>query len=179
MTDSKSGSETSRRASATVVAVGLVVGALLLAAGGIVALGVGPFGADNGTQTTPTGPTATPNENTPGENHVRPFTIDIRSIEKCGETCRDVTVAITNNGGNARENVTVTTNIYAGNDTVWNAEESVGTLASDASRTETKRIDVGLVGGAKIKQNDGEITIETVVRWEGGSATFSERRDVT
>lgn len=177
MADSKLGSETSRRASATVVAVGLVVGALLLAAGGIVALGVGPFGADS-TQTTPTAPTATPNENTPGENHVRPFTIDIRNIEKCGETCRDATVAITNNGGSARENVTVTTNIYAGNDTVWSGEESVGTLASDATSTETKRIDVGFAGGAKIKQNDGQITIETVVRWEGGSATFSEQRDV-
>lgn len=178
MTGSKS--ETSRRASATVLVVGLVVGALVLAAGGLVALGVGPFGDGGGAQEQTTPSSATDGDGaTPSANHVRPFTIDIRNIEKCGETCRDVTVEITNNGGNARENITVTTNIYAGNDSVWNAEESTGPLASDESVTETKRIDVGLVGGAKIKQNDGKIRIETIVRWDGGSATFSERRDVT
>ncbi|QIO21746.1 hypothetical protein [Haloarcula sp. JP-L23] len=157
------------------VIVGLVVGALLLAAGGIVAVGFGPFGGGDDTQTQPT---ATPNEATPGENHVRPFTIDVRNIETCGNTCRDVTVKITNNGGNPRENISVTTTIYTGNSSVWEGEESVGTLGPDESSTKTKRIDVGFVGGGKIKQNDGKILIETVVHWDGGSATFSERRDV-
>lgn len=174
MTDSKSG----RRASVSVVGVGLLVGAVVLTVGGMVVLGVGPFagGADTPERSAPA--TATPNEATPGENHVRPFSIDIRNIQQCGETCRKVTVRVRNNGGNPRENVTVTTNIYAGEDVVWDGAESPGTLAADEAVTRTKRIDVGLVGGAKIERNDGMITVETVVRWDDGSATFRERRDV-
>jgi len=104
------------------------------------------------------------------------MTID--KIETCGRTCRDVTVTLTNNGGHARENVTVETTMYAGQDAVWQGEASVGTLGAHASRTQTRHVDVGLVGGAKIQQNGGVVTIVTDVHWTGGSARFTERRKV-
>lgn len=177
MVDSTSLSETFGTERRTLAAVGVLAVVALVAVGGIAALGVGPFASDAGGPPQP-GQQAGGGGEPPSEDHVRPFSIDIRKIEQCGNTCRDVTVSITNNGGNARENVTVTTNIYTGNDSVWHGEEAAGTLASDETLTRTKRIQVGVVGGAKIKRNDGKILIETVVRWDGGSATFSERRDV-
>lgn len=165
----------------TVVAVGLVV-VLLLGVAGLVALGVGPLGGsgDAPPAATPAGPSdgSAQNGSAPGPDHVRPFTLDIRDIQECGRTCRDVTVALTNNGGNPRENVTVTTTIYAGEDAVWEGEEPVGTLDSDETTVRTERVDVGLVGGAKIERNDGRVTIETVVRWDGGSASYHEQRQV-
>jgi hypothetical protein len=108
----------------------------------------------------------------------RPFTLDVEKLDDCGNTCRDVTVSLTNNGGNPRENVSVTTNVYAGQDSVWQGEASVGTLASDESTRRTEHVDVGYVGGAKIERNGGTVTIETVVRWDGGAATYREQRQV-
>jgi len=60
--------------------------------------------------------------------------------------------------------------VYAGQDSVWQGEASVGTLASDESTRRTEHVDVGYVGGAKIERNGGTVTIETVVRWDGGGS---------
>ncbi|MFB6154466.1 MAG: hypothetical protein ABEJ22_01130 [Haloferacaceae archaeon] len=178
------GSETPQRASVTVVAVGVLVALLVVGIGGMYVLGVGPLAGGGDAQTSPVpGPTATDssgssNGTSAPAGHERPFTFVIDDIETCGNTCRDVTVTLTNNGGNARSNVTVTTTMYAGNDSVWTGEESVGTLDADESTTRTQRVDVGYVGGAKIKQNGGTVTVVTVVRWDGGSATFREKKQV-
>lgn len=112
----------------------------------------------------------------------RPFSLAIGEIENCGRTCRDVTVTLTNNGGDARRGVAVSTAMYAGKtagqNRVWRGEASIGRLGPGASTTRTERVKVGFVGGAKIKQHGGTVTVETVVRWDGGSVTFTERKQV-
>lgn len=176
----KPGQETSRRASTTVVALGLVVTVLVV--GGLLAVGQGPLGGSGDASTTPAqttehGGAAESGDDSSGGGQ-RPFTIDVEKIENCGKTCRDVTVSLTNNGGNPRENVSVTTTVYAGQDSVWRGEASIGTLGSDESTRRTERVDVGYVGGARIERNDGTVTIETVVHWDGGEATYREQRQV-
>lgn len=106
------------------------------------------------------------------------YALDIRSIEKCGSTCRDVTAALTNENSSARRNVTATTEVYADGDLLWSGNESVGTLSAGESHVSTKRVQVGYAGGMKIRANDGYVTIVTVVRSDDGTAEFSERRKV-
>ena len=106
------------------------------------------------------------------------YALDIRSIEKCGSTCRDVTAALTNEGASARRNVTATTEVYADGDLLWSGNESVGTLSAGESHASTKRVRVGYAGGMKIRANDGYVTIVTVVRSDDGTTEFSERRKV-
>ncbi|MCU4802584.1 hypothetical protein OB920_19650 [Halobacteria archaeon HArc-gm2] len=162
------------------MALGIVVTVIVV--GGLVAFGQGTFGGSGDAHTTPAqtadhGGAAESDDDSSGGGE-RPFTLDVQKIENCGKTCRDVTVSLTNNGGNPRENISVTTTVYAGQDSVWQGEASIGTLASDESTRRTEQIDVGYVGGAKIERNDGTVTIETVVHWDGGEARYSEQRQV-
>lgn len=194
MSDSN-GPETSRNTRTTMMALGLV-GILLLGAGGMLAFDVGSLagGSDAPSTATP----AEPNDDggsaddgggdgsaddgsdgSSAERTVRPFTIDTKRIEECGNTCRDVTVSLTNNGNHSREGITVTTKMYADDDKIWMGKKSIGTLGSDESTTRTARVKIGFVDAAKVKQNDGTVTIKTVVRWESGSETFRETRQVT
>ncbi|MFB6079576.1 MAG: hypothetical protein ABEJ81_01035 [Haloferacaceae archaeon] len=214
-------SESSRRAVTTGIAVG-VVALVVLAAGGVVALGVQPPTASDATANatatpTPT-PTATPTPTptasptpatgdggttdashdthaasdahadggsgtaTPTPKPERPFSLAIRNVETCGKTCRDVTVSLTNNADHPRRDVAVTTKMYAGKtageNRVWTGEKSVGRLGAGASTTRTQRVKVGFLGGAKIKRHGGTVTVVTVVRWDGGSVRFTERKRV-
>lgn len=106
------------------------------------------------------------------------YRFTIQSIEKCGTTCRDVTARLANAGADERTNVRVTTKLYADGDLLWSGTETVGALAPGEAHTSTKRVDVGLSGGMKIQNNDGYVTIVTVVRSDSGTTRFSERRKV-
>ena len=141
-------------------------------AGGTTTSGTGGSGT-TGSETTGSGTTA---DGTGGSD--APYAFTIASVEKCGSTCRDVTATLENTGSETRRNVRVTTKVYADDDLLWTGNESVGTLDPSASHTTTKRVEVGMAGGMKIKSNDGYVTIVTVVRSESGTTTFSERRKV-
>jgi hypothetical protein len=204
MSDSN-GPETSRDTRTAMMALGLV-GILLLGAGGMLAFDAGPFGGGSDAPSTATpaepadddgssaaddgssdadddggdGSSAADDEGDGSSDRpARPFTIDTKQIEQCGNTCRDVTVSLTNNGNHARQGITVTTKMYTGGDRIWTGEESVGTLSAEESTIRTARVKIGFVDAAKVKQNGGTVTIETVVRWNGGSETFREQRQVT
>lgn len=111
-----------------------------------------------------------------------PFTFDIVSVEECGETCRDVTITLTNQQETTARNVTVYTRIFAGQgtdgDVVWTGSEPVGTLAPGESTTRTKRVDLSLSGAFAVQQADGWITIQTTVQSQDETMTFTEQRDV-
>ena len=161
---------------------GVVLAAVLVASGAGPAVGGGSTATPTAATPAPT-PTATPSaadaptaatttETGPGWS----FAVD--SIESCGGTCRNVTATLRNNGSATREGVTVTTRIYADGEQLWSGTNDVGTLAAGASNTASRRVDVGIVGGAAIQANDGYVTVETVVRWDGGTTTFRQRQQV-
>ncbi|WP_058367313.1 hypothetical protein [Haloparvum sedimenti] len=104
------------------------------------------------------------------------FTID--EIEECGNTCRDVTATIVNDGGETAEGIVVHTTMYADDDVVWEGTEEIGELPANESYTSTREVDVGYGGGAKIQENDGYVTIETVIEFDDGQEVFTERRQV-
>ena len=106
------------------------------------------------------------------------FDFAVRDIEACGRTCRDVTVGLTNTMNTTATDVEVTTHIYTGESEVWSATESFSEVAASESKAQTKRVKIGYLDAAKIKQNGGEVRIETTVTWDGGEQSFTERRKV-
>lgn len=112
-----------------------------------------------------------------------PFVFSIDSIEECGTTCRDVTVTLFNQQNETAENVTVYTRIYAGNSTseddrIWQGKEEIGTMSADSSVTDTKRVSLSYADAYAVEQNDGWVTIVTVVQSDDKTVRFEEQRDV-
>lgn len=112
-----------------------------------------------------------------------PFAFSIDQIEECGTTCRDVTVTLYNQQNETAENVTVYTRIYAGNSTaeddhIWQGKADVGTMSADSPVTDTKRVSLSYADAYAVEQNDGWVTIVTVVQSDDETVTFEEQRDV-
>ena len=113
-----------------------------------------------------------------------PYDLDVLDTEECGNTCRDVTVRLSNNRDEATEGVVVRTRIYSGNTTaddarVWAGRRDVGTLEAGASTTTTTRVSLSYFEALSIQRNGGWITVVTVVESEDVTRTFRERRKVT
>lgn len=106
------------------------------------------------------------------------FAFTVKDISKCGSTCRDVTVGATNTMNSTATDVTVKSVITADGDKLWSGSESFSEVAAGETKTRTKRVKLGYLDAAKVKNNDGYITITTTITWDGGEQTFSERRKV-
>jgi len=106
------------------------------------------------------------------------FRLVVDSVENCGTTCRDVTVTIRNVGGRSAEDVDVRVRLLADGDRLWSGSESFDAIGEGERRRQTRRVDVGFVGAAKVEAKDGYVTIETTIEWDGGRQTLSERRKV-
>lgn len=113
-----------------------------------------------------------------------PYDFDVLRTESCGNTCRDVTVQLTNNRDARADDVAVTTRIYAGNTTeenarVWEGRREVGTLEPGGSTTKTQRVSLSYFEALSIQRKGGWTTIVTTVESEAVTRTFEERRKVT
>lgn len=161
-------------------AVAAVTAAVL--AGGVLMLGgIGP--AESGTAGPssvggPSGTTGGGNDTAGSSGTGERWSFTIDSIESCGTTCRDVTATLENTDNTTRTGVTVTTEVYADGELLWEGSEDVGTLEPGASNTATRRVDVGYRGALAIKSNDGYVTIRTVVTHDDGRTVFEDRKQV-
>ncbi|MBV0900303.1 hypothetical protein [Haloarcula salina] len=117
-----------------------------------------------------------------GTERVPPFVFAIDAIESCGRTCRDVTSTLTNRQDRTATNVTVSTRIYAGNDTggepVWSGTEPVGTLDGGDAYTATRRVELSYRDGFAIQRAGGWITVQTTVTTADRTVTLTDRRNV-
>jgi hypothetical protein len=155
----------------------------VLSAGVLMLGSTGPASSNASGPTTPDTPSATPGGNdTTDAGPTSPtggkWSFGIDSIESCGDTCRDVTATLDNTGTTTRTGVTVTTKVTADGELLWEGTETVGTLEPGESSTATRRVGVGYTGALAIEANDGYVTVETVVRWDGGTTTFEDRKQV-
>ena len=103
------------------------------------------------------------------------FRFRILNTEACGQTCRDVSVKLTNQGAETATGVTAKSRILADGDRLWSGTVDVGTMSPGESVTRTERVKLGLFDAAKVKQNNGYVTIKTTVTWDDGSRTFTQR----
>ena len=106
------------------------------------------------------------------------FNFTIRNVSTCGVACRDVTVTAVNTGDATARDVKVVTRLEAGENVVWRGSESIEELEPGESTTVTKRVRLGPFELVQVQQNDGYVTGNTTVTWDGGRETFSERRKV-
>ena len=173
---------------AAVAAAVLVVGGT----GAALATGLGPApGGDSGDEITEF-PTATPTPSGASAAATRSgdaaatatpeprpaFATTVDSVETCGETCRDVTSTVSNDGTAAATGVTVYTRIVVGGeasgDVVWQGREDVGRLAANDSHTTTRRVELSLAEGAAVERADGWITVQTTIQSDGQTVTVTE-----
>ena len=188
------------------LAVGGVLVLLLAGVGGAFVAGLGPFqgssssedisefptatadggtvSADDGTVSADDG-TVSADDGTDSDGSAAstpPFAFTVDAIEECGQTCRDVTSTLTNQQNSRAEAVTVSTRIYAGNDTdgdvVWEGSEDVGTLEAGESYSTTRRVDLSFRDAYAIQRADGRITVRTTVETNDRTVTFTDRRTV-
>lgn len=105
------------------------------------------------------------------------FQTAVENIEKCAKTCRTLTYTVQNRGSGPAPDVLVRIRVSTGGEQVYDEEQLVGTIESRSQRTGiTRDIDVGVLGGRKIRNNDGEVTIELTPKAAGVSETFSYER---
>lgn len=185
------------------VVAGVVVA--LLAVGAVAFLtGVGPApgGADAGGSDVGSFPTATPvpsGSETTGASGVRgvtttgttgtttvarpAFAFTIDGVEECGQTCRDVTTTLRNDGDARATDVVVYTRVFVGNgtdgDVVWSGSERVGALPAGESHTATRRVELSYSDGLAVRRADGWITVQTTVVSDQRTVTYAEPRNVT
>lgn len=174
------------------VAVVLMVGAGI--AGAFIA-GVGPFEPGGDEEDLGDYPTGTPvdgggsggdggGSGTASDGDDLPaYYFEVTEMEECGQTCRDVTVELTNNRDEQANEVVVYVKMFAGNSTdsddrVWQGKEEVGTMEARDTVSATKQVELSYSDGYETQQNGGWVTIRTTVRSEDVTLTFTERRQV-
>jgi len=114
-----------------------------------------------------------------------PYEFTIDRTENCGASCREVTTTLTNNQDDAVSDVTITTTLYAGENTtesdalVWEGREEVGTLDIGESDTTTNRVDLSLNAASQLSESGGWVTIRTTVESDDQTVTFRTSREVS
>lgn len=172
------------------------VAVVVLLAGAVVAgaalAGVGPFGAtttpvqtsdDSGDPSPAAGASETDNGTdtagtTSAPSDAGPFDFAVTNVTSCGTTCRDVDVALTNTADERARDVNVTVVITTGGDRIWRDTQRVGALAAGDRTRRTAHVELSYLDAAKVKRNDGKITVHTTVDSSLGQYTFTQHRDV-
>ncbi|QLC33628.1 hypothetical protein EFA46_005240 [Halarchaeum sp. CBA1220] len=172
------------------------VAVVVLLAGAVVAgaalAGVGPFGAtttpvQTSDDTEDPAPAAGANGSDDGTDtagtssapsNAGPFDFAVTNVTSCGTTCRDVDVALTNTAEERATDVSVTVVITTGGDRIWRDTQQIGALAAGERTQRTAHVELSYFDAAKVKGNDGEITIHTTVDSSLGQYSFTQHRDV-
>jgi hypothetical protein len=113
----------------------------------------------------------------------QPFVPELENMEKCGETCREATVALQNKMNVDAENTVVYVRLYAGDstdseDVVWGENRELGTLGAGEVYRETETVDLSPQQANKVRETDGVVTAKATVESDQATATFVERDDV-
>ncbi len=107
-----------------------------------------------GVRTATAAPTAT---TTPG-----PFDVSVDEITECGTACRTLDYTIQNRGDQDLTGIQARIRVYTPDtdgERVYDDDQEIGDLAAGTQIEATKDIDVGLVDGQTIRDNDGDIDI--------------------
>lgn len=111
-----------------------------------------------------------------------PITMRIKSINDCGQTCREISARVGNEMEEEATNVTVYTRIYAGNGTdgyrVWASNRRIGKIPGDFAEHTTDRVELGWREVPRVSAQDGWVTIETTVESDQATVTFVAYRKV-
>lgn len=111
-------------------------------------------------------------------NESERFSLDAEVVSQCGLRCRTVTANLTNTGSDAARNVSTETEVSAGGAQILTRVDPVGNVSANESIQRTADLSIGPMEAIHIFRNNGRITINTTVAWDGGEQTFTESRSV-
>lgn len=106
------------------------------------------------------------------------YTIDVEQIEECGNTCREVTLTLLNEGRKDWEDVVVDARLTAGGNLIYSGEEEVGDLASGKSYTTTREVNLSADDMVAVQQNDYVVTVRIVINGSGFSGVITQSIDI-
>lgn len=110
------------------------------------------------------------------------FGFAIDTVERCGQTCRDVTSTLTNAQDTDAADVTVHTRIFVGQgtdgDVVWRGTEDVGALGAGESYTTTRQVELSFADALAVQNAGGWITVQTSVETADRTVTVTDERQV-
>lgn len=112
-----------------------------------------------------------------------PFVPELEEVERCGETCREVTVAMQNRMDVDAENIVVYVRLYAGDSTdpdavVWGENRNLGTIGAGEVYRTTETVDLTPQQANKVREEDGLVTAKATIESQQATATFVERDNV-
>ena len=106
------------------------------------------------------------------------FQIELLGITKCGTTCREVTLELTNAGNTTVRNITTEAVIRAGEAPIWNGTEEVGTLEAEETYQTTKRVEISGDDVLSVKRNENVIIATVFLRTAQGDFIVTQAIDV-
>ncbi|MDQ2049375.1 hypothetical protein RBH26_02635 [Natronolimnohabitans sp. A-GB9] len=106
------------------------------------------------------------------------FELSDYEIVECGTTCRDATAELANDGDDDASDVTVSVTVSADGTDVWESEEDIGTLEAGDTVTREERVDLGYRDAARVRANDGDVDVTTVVESDEEKAEFENEQNV-
>ncbi len=112
-----------------------------------------------------------------------PFAFEVESVNECGETCREVNVALHRTADEDAQGTVVHTWIYAGETTdrdavVWADNRQVGEIEAGGVVRSTDEVDLSVQQANNVREADGVVTIETTVESGQETVRFVDREDV-
>ena len=97
--------------------------------------------------------------------------------------CRNVTSTVTNEQSTPARDVTISTRLYAGNDTDgevrWRGTQRVGRIDPGETYVTTQRVELSMDAALAVRDADGRVTIRTTVETADQSVTITDRREVS
>ncbi|GAB7020359.1 hypothetical protein [Halostagnicola bangensis] len=84
-------------------------------------------------------------------------------LSRCGTTCGEATTTVTHTGNTDATGVHVTVQLSADGALLWETDETIDQFEAGASITRTERVDLGFSDLLAVRENDGRVTITTVI----------------
>jgi hypothetical protein len=128
------------------------------------------------TQTPTATPAATATPTVTGSVEELGLAVETTNVAECGDTCRDVTVAVTDTAGDGANDVTANITITSGGEQIWQGQQEVGDVGANSTVEQTVRVEVSFSEAYTVSQNDGQVTITTVLSADGQTVTTVEER---
>jgi hypothetical protein len=106
------------------------------------------------------------------------YDVDVGEVRECGTTCREVSIALTNTGTVAATELVAETRISTGGTIIWTDTESIGRLDAGETYRTTRRVELSVEDGARVRRNDNVVSIQLVLRAVEGDVVKSTAYDL-
>jgi hypothetical protein len=112
-------------------------------------------------------------------NDTLAFEVTLDEVSKCGQTCRVLTLTLTNIGTITAHSVSVDVTLETGGEIIWSGSTDVGTIEPDENHRESERVNLSYEDGLRVRRNDNVVTARMFIRSNEGDLILTKTVDVT